>query len=1413
MRKAQKVPVQRVIFAGLMLSAIFISVPALAAVSCNPQGGITTIGLEWVASQCMADGTNDNTTIYYIVNALECDGSRVILFAPYGDQLDSPNTILNGVKSTQKYRIFRNKEGSHIIAVHKDYRGLIDGKDMDNYPYGTQVYTDVFKEGFILPTRPKCKGGDYNICMEQSAESTVNLGSGRLSHSQELFNLSGSNPLFLGVSLHYRSIPFASSAIGNGWSHTFEAKLQTGTGGSMILWDEGKRTLYNKYSTIYVPPRGNTSTLIRNADSTWTITERDGLKRNFDTVGNLSSIVDRFGNALTLGYTAGKLTTVTDANSRGISFTYYADGKLEKIFDPALHEYTFVYTDGKLTSVTPPGDNGAWNYTYAANGLMETKTDPGQNRAEYTYYSDKKLQTAKDPVQKTRSYTYPTSTELGGSGKVPDYFPLSVMPQHNFVLTEKDQNPWGYTYDTLSMRIRTATDPLGNKTTYYYNGDGTMRAVTRPFDGDTKLTTFYTYDGYGNMLTRTDPVDISGYSPEIDPQTVNIASLASLSPPIKTAVRYTYDNANYDRILSVTDERITPNWTVTFAYTLESGGEVTTVTLPWGTVALKRNPDGTVTEYVDENGKVALFEYYPVTTETIAAGSAGQLWKITGPDGISVSVTGYDKNGNPLEAKLTDSNGTDRVVATLNHDALNRLKTLINTTAGLPDNVTRFDYDLVGNLKSLIDAESHETKYEYTYDKQIKKIINTVNGLPVETVLEYSGSGCPSCGGGVDKLTAVKDPNHVKKDLPGTVYTYDAAGRLETETDPIGKKFRYAYYDNGLLKAKYDVTGGVPGTLLVTYTYNNRGQLENKLFTDGTYTQYTYYPDGRLETAANKNISYTYLYYDNGRLWKVTDSNGREIRYDEYDGVGQRKQVTFFSGTADERVIRYDYDGANRLWKIIAGAGTFTYAYDPLGRRDTLTYPYSTVADFDFDDLNRLTAITHRVSGGAAFASYSYPVYDQVGNVKSVTGDRNATYFYDSIYRILSTVSASTEEYVWDFAGNRSSGPGLKDTVYSANDANQLMQGRKLGYEYDNRGNQTVRTVPDATDKTWTQTWDHENQLVNVEKIKGSERKTVSFKYDPFGRRIEKTVETVIDGIPKTVIVTYIYDNEDIALEILTENGTTTKTFYTHGPGIDEPLAMERGGQYYYYHTDGLGSVVSITDAAHNDVQSYEYDSFGMVTPSTSFVNTYTYTSREWDKETGLYYYRARYYDPMDGRFISKDPIGFAGGDVNLYGYVQNNPVNAVDPLGLYGSNVHYDLTKQLALDSGFCEKSAQTIAASDQGVDDSFWTGPITGIPFFSAFHFRSRKYASTGLRLAIDSGDIIQFGKFLHIFQDTYSHKGYFYPIGHAIDSLRGRDPDTYDYNTARDAAMTLNTRFYLDMFQKKMENVDVHKILVEL
>ena len=189
----------------------------------------------------------------------------------------------------------------------------------------------------------------------------------------------------------------------------------------------------------------------------------------------------------------------------------------------------------------------------------------------------------------------------------------------------------------------------------------------------------------------------------------------------------------------------------------------------------------------------------------------------------------------------------------------------------------------------------------------------------------------------------------------------------------------------------------------------------------------------------------------------------------------------------------------------------------------------------------------------------------------------------------------------------------------------------------------------------------------------------VECQYDAFGRRI--TQQTIQGG--HTTTTDYYYDGEDIILQVKDDGTTSTTTQYVHGPGIDEPLAMIQDGTRYFYHADGLGSIVALTDSNKQIVQRDSYDTFGMLTSvqNPEFNNSYTYTAREWDRELGLYYYRARYYDPMEGRFISKDPIAIGGNiytqGVNAsffqyvsavttpYLYTENNPVNWIDPSGL----------------------------------------------------------------------------------------------------------------------------------------------------
>ena len=166
----------------------------------------------------------------------------------------------------------------------------------------------------------------------------------------------------------------------------------------------------------------------------------------------------------------------------------------------------------------------------------------------------------------------------------------------------------------------------------------------------------------------------------------------------------------------------------------------------------------------------------------------------------------------------------------------------------------------------------------------------------------------------------------------------------------------------------------------------------------------------------------------------------------------------------------------------------------------------------------------------------------------------------------------------------------------------------------------------------------------------------VTFKYDPFGRRIYKSFSAGTTSV-------YAYDGDNLIEETNSTGRVVAR--YSQTQNIDEPLAMLRSGATSYYHADGLGSVTSLSSSAGAIANTYTYDSYGNLTASTgSLTNSFRYTGREFDSETGLYYYRARYYDQSAGRFISEDPTGIDGGQ-NFYAYVRNNPIYFVDPRGL----------------------------------------------------------------------------------------------------------------------------------------------------
>jgi RHS repeat-associated protein len=298
-------------------------------------------------------------------------------------------------------------------------------------------------------------------------------------------------------------------------------------------------------------------------------------------------------------------------------------------------------------------------------------------------------------------------------------------------------------------------------------------------------------------------------------------------------------------------------------------------------------------------------------------------------------------------------------------------------------------------------------------------------------------------------------------------------------------------------------------------------------------------------------------------------------------------------------------------------------------------------------ELTRVTiSIKAAESGGLT-------IYDTASRVTQLTdlGGTHA-YGYDSVDRLTSATypGATAESYTYDGVGNRTA--SHLSASYSYQGFNEVTGAGGATYNYDNNGNLLTKVA--GTDTT-QYAWDFENRLTQVTLPSGT---VLNYKYDALGRRVQRTTTSGADE-------RYVYDGQNVVQDL--DSNSSVVTSYLNGPGFDNHLRQTNATTgVSYFLTDHLGSTIGLTDSNANVVEQISHDSFGNHLPGSR--TRYTHTGRERDPDTGLMYYRARFYDPQLGRFVSEDPTGFSGGS-NWFSYALNNPLRFVDPLGLQGDD------------------------------------------------------------------------------------------------------------------------------------------------
>lgn len=1088
----------------------------------------------------------------------------------------------------------------------------------------------------------------------------------------------------------------ADGQMGYGWTNGWLVRIE----GDSYINGNGKHIYFQKDSNGNYLTNMDEGLSLKKTASGYELTETSRYTYTFDNVGKLLSVRDKRGNSAGLQYdqqgylsrvidtakrpvftishdSQGRITTVTDLVGNQISYGYDNFGNLSKVERNGTTISTYTYNDnhGVISKANALGET--WSIDYYPKlqdkGIVKRILDPvgterlkqGQSTAghesSYIYDFNSKLFYTTDNngnvlVKMVNDSGEVVQVEEIKNGK---RIPVSKITYNGRSVTTTDErgnsstirkDEWGnivsqtdgngaeqkssYTPDNKLLSV---IDAQGNITRNHYDAQGNLIKTVWAEGKPEGTSTTYSYDNYGQAITETTgnaikratyndqglPVTITDGEGNTVSYTYNLTgSVTSYTDQNGNKTLYNYDSNN--NLIEKTE----PNGS-RYIYSYDAANRLTSVTDPLGRITryesdykgrliAEIDPLGNRTEQTyDGNGNKTSISRNG-STIAMTYDSQNRLSSLTDPEG---NITRYDNAPTGCTSCGSSRQNIDQVTDPLggitdySYDKAMRL-TGISDPMG---NRTGIERNQLGQINKLTDAESNSTTYQNDANRRPVSRTDANGGI---TYYSYDKSG---------NLTSLTDPNGNT-----TTFTYDNNNRLSKDTRPMGQITSYTYHPNGLLKT---VTDGNNQT--TTFTYDKNSRLIETTYSDSSKNSYSYDSVGNLISYSAPNVQSSITYDQLSRKTEETVNYGKfskTYRY-SYDNQGNKQSYTSPEGIT----YNYSHNKNGQLTRITTPQGPITLDYQWI-RNTKITYPNGITTDNSHNANHWLT----RKQNAIEDINYQH---DGIGNIISKTGSQTTSYGYDSTYQLINTTnSTSTETFTYDKTGNRTT------SGFSHNQNNELLTTGTATYTYDNNGN--IISITEAG-QTTTYGYNAANRLTTVTLPNGIQ---INYTYDPFGRRIKKQTPTGTTY--------YLYSSEGLIGEY-SETGATKKTYGWLPNSIwgTNPLFQVDNGNYYYYHNDHLGTPQKLTNATGIIVWQAEYTAFGkaQIAPDSTITNNLRYAGQYWDEETGLHYNWHRYYDPASGRYLSKDPIGFAGRDTNLYRYVQNNPVNRVDPSGLAG--------------------------------------------------------------------------------------------------------------------------------------------------